>query len=196
MLLKLTPVVNFINVLRVNFLYECRFGSFFKLRFGFGEKFVQKAAHKMLLKLTPAAQCLDLVFSVWKMINVWDNKTDPGNQGHSWSDSSFRDGKKYLKMLDNIKYNLWKSHTLCLSHICLVDRKKAHNGVRELSVFNTILAFENPLKRLKQVVCEYQEIWQIKRFCQFISPNRHLLICPHFYPFFDAVFFESRVGSS
>ncbi len=133
-----------------------------------GRNLYKKAAHKMLLKLTPAPQCLDLVFSVWKMINVWDNKTDPGNQGHSWSNSSFS----------------------------LVDRKKAHNGVRELSVFNTILAFENPLKRLKQVVCEYQEIWQIKRFCQFIPPNRHLLICRHFYPFFDAAFFESRVNSS
>ncbi len=36
------PWLNFINFLRTNFLYECCFGSFFLLRFVFGEKFVQK----------------------------------------------------------------------------------------------------------------------------------------------------------
>jgi hypothetical protein len=34
--------VNFINVLRTNFLYEHCFGSFFLLRFDFEEKFVRK----------------------------------------------------------------------------------------------------------------------------------------------------------
>jgi hypothetical protein len=33
---------NFINVLRINFSYERRFGSFFQLRFVFVKKFVQK----------------------------------------------------------------------------------------------------------------------------------------------------------
>jgi len=37
-----TTGVNFINVLCTNFSYERCFCSFFKLRFSFGEKFVQK----------------------------------------------------------------------------------------------------------------------------------------------------------
>jgi len=39
---KFRPGVNFINILRTNFSYDHRFGSFFQLHFGFVKKFVQK----------------------------------------------------------------------------------------------------------------------------------------------------------
>ena len=44
MLMKLTTSVNFINVFRALFSYGRKsfFGSFFKLRVGFGKKFVRK----------------------------------------------------------------------------------------------------------------------------------------------------------
>jgi hypothetical protein len=41
-LMKSNPLVNFINVLLANFLYDRRFSSFFLLCFGFGKKFVRK----------------------------------------------------------------------------------------------------------------------------------------------------------
>jgi hypothetical protein len=56
-LVKFTPVVNFINILRANFSYESIFYSFFYL-YVTREKLpkrhsYKKFAHKMLMKLTP-----------------------------------------------------------------------------------------------------------------------------------------------
>jgi len=57
MLMDLKPAVNFINILRLNFMYESLFGSFFYLHIA-GEKLLKiplykKLARKMLMKLTP-----------------------------------------------------------------------------------------------------------------------------------------------
>jgi len=56
-LMELTPVVNFINNLRTNFLYKHRFGSFFYVHVT-REKlwesiWYEKFAYKMLMKLAP-----------------------------------------------------------------------------------------------------------------------------------------------
>jgi len=55
--LRRTPVVNFINILHTNFLYERRFSSFFYVHVT-REKLpkrhsYKKFARKMLMKLTP-----------------------------------------------------------------------------------------------------------------------------------------------
>jgi hypothetical protein len=56
-MIRLTPAVNFINIIQACFSYECPFGSFYYVhvtRKKAAEKtFVQKSARIMLMKLTP-----------------------------------------------------------------------------------------------------------------------------------------------
>ncbi len=56
-LMKLTPWVNFINVLRPSFLYESKLSRFSLITFSFaifrGNNICTKCARKMLMKLTP-----------------------------------------------------------------------------------------------------------------------------------------------
>jgi len=64
-LMKLTPAVNFINVLCANFMYECLFGSYFNLnvtREKVPKKHLyEKLAHIMLMKLTPGVVLASLL---------------------------------------------------------------------------------------------------------------------------------------
>ncbi len=62
------PVVNFINILRTNFMYESLFGSFFYLHVT-REKLPKRCSYlkfvcKMLIKLTPGCRCFDLVITI------------------------------------------------------------------------------------------------------------------------------------
>jgi len=50
MLMKLTPVVKFINVKRARFSYERRFSTYFLALL---KNLYEKGVHKMLMKLTP-----------------------------------------------------------------------------------------------------------------------------------------------
>jgi len=65
---KLTLVVNFINILRTNFLYQSALCSFSLVTFGFKtkEKLLEeyaykKLANKMLMKLTPGVNFTNIL---------------------------------------------------------------------------------------------------------------------------------------
>jgi hypothetical protein len=60
------PGVNFTNILRAAFSYESFCASFMYLQFGFvilwRKDFGTKAAHKMLVKLTPGGRNWQLIY--------------------------------------------------------------------------------------------------------------------------------------
>jgi len=62
------PVVNFINILRVNFLYKSLFSSFFYLQVTREKlpkrRVYEKFARKMLMKLTPGQQLVDFYSTI------------------------------------------------------------------------------------------------------------------------------------
>ncbi len=57
MLMKLTPVINFVNVKRANFSYKCSFSSFYYIHVTRKklpkQRTYEKFVRKMLMKLTP-----------------------------------------------------------------------------------------------------------------------------------------------
>jgi len=75
---KLTPLVNFINILRVNFLYESIFGSFFCLHVKASKTtFVQKIAFTMLMKLTPVVNFINILRTAFAPIFFCQKTTEP-----------------------------------------------------------------------------------------------------------------------
>jgi len=74
------PGVNFINILRTNFSYECRFGSFFYLHVTRKklpkQRSYEKFVSKMLMKLTPVFLKSWVVTHFWVTVtHVWVAKT-------------------------------------------------------------------------------------------------------------------------
>jgi hypothetical protein len=65
MLFVVSPAVNFINILRANFLYERRFDSFSPVictsKKAVKQWSYEKFVHKMLIKLTPGNLILSLM---------------------------------------------------------------------------------------------------------------------------------------
>ncbi len=61
--MKLTTVVNFINLIRANFTYESLFSSYV---LALNELLYEKRARKMLMKLTPD---VNLISNIYKQLN-------------------------------------------------------------------------------------------------------------------------------
>jgi len=68
MLMKLTPVVNFINILHANFLNKSFFST---LSLALNQLLYEKSAHKMLMKLTPGDGIMDNLREM-KMNNLFE----------------------------------------------------------------------------------------------------------------------------
>jgi hypothetical protein len=73
--MKLTSVVNFINILHTNFLYERYFGSFFYIHVT-REKLPERRSYekfscKMLMKLTPGEHLLLLFLCFWFSVELF-----------------------------------------------------------------------------------------------------------------------------
>ncbi len=58
--------VNFINILRANFLYESLLSSFSRcLEFSFEQTFVQKCTCKMMMRLTTGANFINVLLTIF-----------------------------------------------------------------------------------------------------------------------------------
>jgi len=70
MLLKLTPGVNFINILHTNFSYKRRFGCFFYVHVTkeklLKQRLYKKIVRRMLMKLTSDEFCGRIPGNVWQ----------------------------------------------------------------------------------------------------------------------------------
>ncbi len=85
MLVKLTPVVNFINILRTNISYECSFGSFFYVyvtreklpKPHFCKQFVRNMLMKLTLECRPLAivnQFHEIIFLIISLLDTLEQQ--------------------------------------------------------------------------------------------------------------------------
>ncbi len=93
MLVKLTPVINFINILRKNFSYERCFGSFFYVHVTRKklpkQHTYKKFVNKLLMKLTKGSNTVQLTYFYThleiKLMSTMSNDTYKNKQPWYWN---------------------------------------------------------------------------------------------------------------